>query len=148
VTILEAIQQATGEVTGIVGLSFANLQEFNAFKQSFEFSDWPRNIVVPPVVNGEFRNNRVKQTLVLRGWVLTRIAQDTDDWRSVQLEPAYIDPMRQNAIKFLRKMLNTDIVDPEREIVTFTVTPEYMFLDNHVFGVSYSCNVPLVDHVC
>lgn len=147
-TILEAIQQASNDTTGIVGLSFANLQEFNAFKQSFDYQDWPRNIVIPPTVTGEYRNNRLKLTLQLRGWILRRIAEDTNDWRSVQLEPVYINPMRMLAFSFVRKMLNTDFIDPEREIASITVTPEYMFLDNHVFGVSYQANIPILSHVC
>lgn len=147
-TILEAIQQSTADVKDIKGLSFANLQEFNAFMDSFNFEDWPRNIVVPPVVNGTFSGIKAAETLVLRGWILRRINEDTNDWRSVKLEPDYIEPMRVLARKFIRRMLDTEIIDPSREQATYTITPEYMFLTKHLFGVSYSAQIPIMKNVC
>jgi hypothetical protein len=147
VTILQSIQQANTEA-GIRALSFANLQEFNAFMDSFNFEDWPRNVVVPPVVNGTFNGIKAAETLVLRGWVLRRIPEDTNDWRSVQLEPDYISPMRDFARKFVRKMLDSDIVDPSRDPASYTITPEYMFLNQHLFGVSYQAQIPIMKNVC
>ena len=146
-TILEAIQLSTTDA-GIRELSFANLQEFNSFMDSFNFEDWPRNIVVPPVVNGTFNGIKAAETLVLRGWVLRRISEDTNDWRSVLLEPDYISPMRDFARKFIRRMLDSEIVDPSRDPATYTITPEYMFLNQHLFGVSYQAQIPITKNVC
>ena len=146
-SILEAIELANTDA-GIRGLSFANLQEFNAFMDSFNFEDWPRNIVVPPVVNGTFNGIKAAETLVLRGWVLKRIPEDTNDWRSVKLEPDYISPMRDFARKFIRRMLDSGIVDVERDPVTYSITPEYMFLSSHLFGVSYQAQIPIMKNVC
>ena len=146
-TILEAIQLSTTDA-GIRELSFANLQEFNSFMDSFNFEDWPRNIVVPPVVNGTFNGIKAAETLVLRGWVLRRISEDTNDWRSVLLEPDYISPMRDFARKFIRRMLDSEIVDPSRDPATYTITPEYMFLNQHLFGVSYQAQIPIMKNVC
>ena len=146
-TILEAIQLSTTDA-GIRELSFANLQEFNSFMDSFNFEDWPRNIVVPPVVNGTFNGIKAAETLVLRGWVLRRISEDTNDWRSVLLEPDYISPMRDFARKFIRRMLDSEIVDPSRDPATYTITPEYMFLNQHLFGVSYQAQIPIIKNVC
>ena len=115
---------------------------------SFTFSDWPRNIVVPPVINGVFRGIKGAETLVLRGWVLRRIPQDTNDWRSVKLEPDYIDPMRVLARKFIRRMLDSEIVDTDREEASYTITPEYMFLNQHLFGVSYQAQIPIMKNAC
>ena len=148
-TILQAIQQSTDDVKDIKGLSFANLQEFNAFMDSFTFEDWPRNIIVPPVINGTFDGIRGRETLILRGWVLRRINEDTNDWRSVKLEPDYIEPMRILARKFIRRMLDqNDLIDPERDESTYTITPEYMFLNQHLFGVSYQAQIPIMKNVC
>jgi hypothetical protein len=146
-TILEAIQEAT-DASGAKGLSFANLQEFNAFNDSFAFEEYSRNVVVPFKINYTFTNNRVKGILILQGWMITRINQDTNDWRSVQLEPDYINPMREQAVKFLKHLLSSDIVDPEIENVTATITPEYMWLKDHLFGVSYQANIPISKMVC
>lgn len=148
-SVLTALQTANTQA-GITGLSFANLQEFNSFMDSFNFTDYPRNIVVPFDLDGEFLNNRAKTTILIRGWILTRINQDTNDWRSLDLESLYIDPMRTLAMKFIKSLLNSEeiTIDPEVERVRFHVKPEYMFLHAHLFGVSYSVNLPGVDRVC
>lgn len=147
-TILEAIQQATTEIKDIKGLSFANLQEFNAFMDSFTFNDWPRNIVVPPDIDGTFDGIRAGETLILRGWILRRINEDTNDWRSVKLEPDYIEPMRVLARKFIRRMLDSGIIDPQREEARYSIKAEYMFLSKHLFGVSYQASIPIMKNVC
>lgn len=148
-TILEAIQEAHA-AAGIApaSLAFAQLQEFNSFMDSFQFSDYPVNVVVPVGIRGTFMNNRVKDIATVRGWMLTRISEDTNNFRSVQIEPVYINPMRVLAKRFLRQLLETDIIDPEVEPVTYTIDPEYMFLTAHLFGVSYSISLPLRDNVC
>jgi hypothetical protein len=146
-TILEAIQEAT-DASGAKGLSFANIQEFNAFNDSFAFEEYSRNVVVPFKINYTFTNNRVKGILILQGWMITRVNQDTNDWRSVDMEPAYISPMRDQAVRFLKHLLNSDIVDPEIENMTASITPEHMWLKDHLFGVSYQANIPISKMVC
>lgn len=148
-TILQAIQQAT-EDAGIRALSFASLQEFNAFMDSFRFEDWPRNVVAPPSINGAFRGTngiRASETLILEGFILRRISEDTNDWRSVKIEPDYIEPMRVLARKFIRRMLDSEIVDPEGE-ASYSIVPEYMFLNQHLFGVGYRAQIPIMKNVC
>lgn len=148
ITILEAITLANTDA-GIPNLSFANLQEFNAFHvDSFNYEDWPRNVVVPFDINGNFDGIRAVETLVLRGWVLRRIPEDTNDWRSVQVEPLYIEPMRVLARKFIRRVLDSEIIDAEREQATYTLRAEYMFLSSHLFGVSYQAQIPIMKNVC
>ncbi len=148
-TILEAIQEASS-LTDVVGLSFANIQEFNSFKDSFVFDDYPRNVLTPFTVNSTFPSitPRVKKTVLLQGWIITRISEDTNDWRSLLMESQYISPMREIAEKFVRQLLNSDIVDPEAGDVTVRILPEYMWLNDHLFGVSYSVTIPLVSTVC
>ena len=146
-TILETLESATLSA-GMKGLSFANLQELNSFLDSFNFQDYPRNVIVPFTVNGTVKNNRLKEVLPIRGWVLRRIAQDTNDFRSVKIEPEYIDPMRVLARAFIKELLASDLVDAEVEDVTYTITAEYMFLSAHLFGVSYQINWPITGKIC
>lgn len=152
--VLTAIQAATDAAIAQNRLSFANLQEFNSFTDSFQFADYPRNIVVPFDLSGTFLNNRIKKNVLIQGWILTRIAQDTNDWRSVSLETQYIDPMREIALSFINQFLHnedvSDIIktDPEVEPVAFTIRPEYMFLKDHLFGVSYSVTIPTIGRKC
>lgn len=146
-SILEELQEAN-KAAKVKDLSFANLQEFNSFMDSFTFLEYPRNIVVPFSLNGTFVANRVKDVIPLQGWMITRIKEDTNDWRSVKLEPDYIAPMRSLARKFLIHLLNSDITDPEVANVSYSITPEYMFLSSHLFGVSYRMNWPVAGKLC
>lgn len=148
-TILEGIQEAH-EATGLDAdrLSFASLQEFNSFTDSFRFADYPRNVVVPPRITGTLLNNRTKEILLIRGWFLTRISQDTNNFRRVSIEPTYIAPMRQLARKFVRKLADIDINDPEVVPISYTIDSEYQFLKDHLFGVSYTINLPIYSYVC
>lgn len=146
-SILECIQEANTNA-GIKGLSFAQLQEFNAFKDSFTFLEYPRNVVVPFTLRGVIKNNRKKKIIPLQGWVLTRLREDTNDFKSVKIEPDYIQPMRALAEKFIVQLLETDVTDPEQEDVSYSVNPEYMFLDAHLFGVSYQVNWPVAGKIC
>lgn len=146
-TVIEVLQQATDDA-GFQGLSYANLQEFNAFMDSFQFLDYPRNIVVPYKLNGTLKNNRKKKTILIQGWALLRIPQDTNDWRSIGLEADYINEMRTKAEAFLVNVASSDLTDPEVEDIQFSITPEYMFLSAHLFGVSYTMNWPVVGSIC
>lgn len=146
-SIIEELELAT-ENAGFKGLSFANLQEFNSFMDSFTFREYPRNVIVPYNLNGTLKNNRKKKYITLQGWGLLRIAEDTNDWRSVKLEEKYIQPMRVMVEKFLVQIANSDVTDPEVEDITWSIRPEYMFLSAHLFGVSYTINWPIRGSIC
>lgn len=147
-SILETIKQASTDA-GFKGLSFANLQEFNAFMDSFTFLEYPRNVVVPFNLTGTFgQQGKKNKVLQLQGWALTRIAEDTNDWRSIDLEPKYIQPMRDLAEKFMASLVNSDIINPEAVDISYSIKTEYMFLAAHLFGVSYTINLPISGRIC
>ena len=149
-TILEAIQAANTTAIGAYSLSFANLREFQSFMDSFEFDDYPRNIVLPFDSNGTTNENGIrKATIPLQGWVLTRISEDTNDWRSLAMETAYLEPMRDLAIQFLKALYQTEVIDHMRsQTITDVIRPEYMFLNAHLFGVNYTVQLPVIQNVC
>lgn len=146
-SIIETLEDASN-TAGFKGLSFANLQEFNAFHDSFNFLDYPRNVIVPYNTNGTVKNNRKKKVILLQGWALLRIKDDTNDWRSIKLEKDYIQPMRVLAEKFIIQVINSDATDPEVEDIAYTIKPEYMFLNSHLFGVSFTLNWPTKGNLC
>lgn len=147
ITILEALTEANKEA-GIKTFSFANLQEFNSFIDSFKALDYPINVIVPIPLTGNLLPNRTKDNLSIQGWMLTRIKEDTNNYRSSKIEEDYINPMRRLAKKFLVKLCESDIVDPEVDNIAYSIKPEYMFLATHVFGVSYTCTLPINSNVC
>jgi hypothetical protein len=146
-TILQAIEQAN-DTAGIKTFQFATLQEWNSFIDSCKVDDYPLNLLVPYTLSTRYKNNRTKDALNLEGWVLTRIAEDTNNYRSPSMEELYIAPMRMLARKFVRALLETDIIDSEVEDVDATFPPEFMFLSYHTFGVSYRTTIPLSGYVC
>lgn len=146
-TFLQAIQQATADAD-IHKLSFANIKEFNSFLDSFNFSDFPVNVVVPFEDNGIHTNGRRKSTIPLQGWILTRVREEPLDLRSLKAEHDYIEPMRALAKQFLSRLLDTDLIDPEVQNVPDKIRPEYAFLSAHLFGVSYNMNVPISETIC
>lgn len=146
-TVLEAIEQANNEA-GIQTWRFADLREFSAFMESFNFSEYPINVVVPYTSNGTHVGVRRTSTIVLQGWVVTRVLEEPLDIRSQRAEAEYIQPMRKLAVKFINRLLQTDIIDPEANEITDTIRPEYKFLQARVFGVSYTVNLPITENVC
>jgi len=148
-TILEAVTEAN-TAAGIRTMSFANLQEFQSFMDSFTFQEWPVNVLVPFTVNGTTNmNTGIRKAVVpLQGWVLTRVTEDPNDYRSKAFEEKYLNPMRTLAKKFIKQMTNSDIVDRDVDSISDSIVPEYMFLNAHTFGVSYTLNLPIRDNVC
>lgn len=146
-TAFEAIQEAN-TAAGITTLAFANIREFNEFMDSFNYADYPVNVVVPFTSNGVHTGGRRKATIALQGWVLKRVSEEPLDLRSQAAETAYIEPMRALAAKFIGKLLQTEIIDPEVENVQDSIRPEYAFLAAQLFGVSYTVNLPVVANQC
>lgn len=146
-TVLEALKEAN-DIPGIKGLSFASLQEFNSFKDSFNFQDWPRNVVLPLRLTGTVEPNRTAEVILVQGWMITRINQDTNDYRSVQIEPDYIEPMRKAARQFILGLINSDLTNPQVPNIGYSIDPEYMFTDAHLFGVSYQLRWPINGRLC
>jgi hypothetical protein len=146
-TVLQAIQEAN-TAAGITTLAYANSQEFKAFMDKFAFTDYPVNLVLPFTVNGTTLNGRRKAVITLTGYVWKRVPEDGNDWRTLAVETSYIEPMRTLAIKFIKSLLDTDIIDPEVEAVTDTITPEYAETSGHLFGVKYTVQIPTLQNVC
>jgi hypothetical protein len=148
--VLEAIQAANTTAIGADSLSFANLREFQSFQDSFEFDDYPRNIVLPFDSNGTTNSNGIRKAVIpLQGWILTRVSEDTNDWRSLEMETTYLEPMRDLAIAFLKELYRSEIIDHMRSAeITDVIRPEYMFLNAHLFGVNYTVQLPIIQNVC
>ena len=146
-TVLGAIQEAN-TTAGITTLAYANSQEFKAFMDKFAFTDYPVNLVLPFTVNGSVLNGRTKDTITITGYVWKRVPEDGNDWRTLSVETAYIDPMRTLAKKFIKALLDTDIIDPEVEAVGYTTSPEYAETSGHLFGVRYTIQLPTILNVC
>lgn len=146
-TVLQALEEAN-QIPGIKGLSFASLQEFNSFKDSFNFLDWPRNIMAPFALDGTVEPHRTSEIIIVEGFMLTRINEDTNDFRSVKIEPDFIEPMRKAARKFILGLVNSDLTNPQVSNINYRIFPQYQFMDAHLFGVQYWLRWPVNGKLC
>jgi hypothetical protein len=148
-TILEAIEDANTNA-GITTLVFARtLAEFNEVIESFNFSDYPINVVIILRNNGRHTSSgRRKGAIRLDGYVLTRVSEEPLELRTRKAEHDYIQPMRTKAISFLTELIKSDITDPEEEVINDSVDSVYGFLSSHTFGVTYTITLPIVEQTC
>lgn len=147
--IVDALEEAN-TAAKITTMAFANIKEFQSFMDSFNFSDYPVNVIVPFTSNGTNISGRRKSTIPLQGWVLTRVVDEPLDLRSLKAEREYIGPMRALAVKFITALLDTEIIDTDSgaESVSDSIRPEYAFLDAQVFGVGYTVNLNVAENTC
>jgi hypothetical protein len=146
-SILDTLLEANNTAK-IKKLSFANLQEFNSFHDSFTFLEYPINVVIPFNITGRILNNRVKKILIVEGYIFTRVNQDTNDARSPEMERDFIAPMRVLAEKFILSLSNSDLIDAEVEPINYTIRREQMYLASHLAGVYYRVDLPILGRVC
>lgn len=150
-TILEAIESASKSTDGIRKIIFADIREVNSFVDSFEFLDWPIHIIEPFETNVTFAGPRAKTKIQLHGWIMRRMDEDTNDFRSRDVEDKFLAPMRNLAIAYLKKLIQTDanqIIDREEAIPSINIKPEYMFTAQHAIGVSYQVILPVTESIC
>lgn len=126
---------------------YTNLQEFNSYVDGMEATDYPVNIVLPYKITSTYRPPFSFDTAIIRGYVVRRIEEDTNDWRTIDVEFKYISEMRELARQFIKEMLLQDLVDNKRDAAS-TMDPEYMFLHPHLFGVLYTLNLPVMQKLC
>lgn len=149
-TPLQVIEQANQDA-GITAPVFASLKEFNSFIDSFNELDYPANVIIPFQNNGTWLNGRRKGVIPLRGWILTPLQEDPNNYRTAKIESEYLAPMRKKAKAFIRSVIDSDLTDTEIESITDQIIPEYGFLQNvnrPLFGVQYILNWPVVESIC
>jgi hypothetical protein len=146
-TVLQTLEQANKDA-GIKKMIFADIREFNSFVDSFNFIEFPMNVIVPFTDNGTWNNGFRSGILALQGWVLTRVPEDTNDYRSLEMEERYLADMRLLAKKFIGSLIESDLRNIEVQAISDSVKPEYAFLNMHTFGVSYTLNLPIKERIC
>lgn len=127
---------------------FETENELQAAIESFKFAEYPLLIIPPFQSNGTWTNGRRKGVLQLRGWVVTRINEDTNNYRSRSLEISTIQPMKALAMKFIKKFLASDVVDPLVPTTGDTIRGTYQFTNKHLFGAAFTVSPTIVETVC
>lgn len=134
--ILDCLESAYMQ-SGAKNFSYANLSEFNVFVESLGSSQFPTLIIVPPVMTGLISSPFTKYSITLTGWALYHIHEDVSYFRSPQVEGVYISPARDIVDRFVRGLLDSGLNDNTATDNPYTARPEYAFLAQQLFGVSF-----------
>ncbi len=146
-TILGAVKLANDEAQ-LPDFTFAAIDEFARFLDSFKNTDVPIHVITPFEEQGTWIGARRKAIVPMEGWLLTPLLEETVDYRSQRIEQVYISVMRSAAKRFLARLVEQDIVDDEVQQIKDVITPEYGTLSSRLFGVHYRIQLPIMQGVC
>lgn len=147
-TLLSALEEITDGLTDIKTLLNADLYEANALADAMNAASYPLVLLLPvPITDTPGRSGALKSTVDLQLFFLDKSTNDyTIDYSGAAIETDFIEPMRLLARRFIHKLNEHEIIDPESEgIEARTYTPEYSLFDAHMFGVSVTCQVPMME---
>lgn len=145
--LLSAITEIRNEMTDIKTLLNADLFEANQLADALLTSAYPMILLLPiPIVDDPGSSGVLKSTVDLQLYFLNRGEALTSDYSGADVEAKFIEPMRKLARRFIHKLNEHKIIDPEtRGIGPRTYTPEYGLFDAHTFGVSVRASVPIME---
>lgn len=149
-SIIETLEQASIDagIRSFVYADFETENEFQAVIDKFKFEEYPLLLIPPFTSAGAWTNAHRKGTLQIRGWVLVRLKENTVNYRSKALEISTIQPMKNLAMKFIKKMIVSDVIDPLAGSIQDTVRGSYQFSNKHLFGAAFTVNLPIIETVC
>lgn len=150
-SLIETIEQASKDA-GIRSFVFADFESENeaqAIIEKFKFEEYPILFIPPYQSTGTWEDTRRKGILQIRGWVVKRIKEDTNQYRSLKMEKEVIEPMKTLSRKFIKQMIISDLIDPLRaNSITDTVRGSYQFTNKHLFGAAFTVNLPIIETAC
>lgn len=149
-SLIETLEQCSIDagIRSFVYADFETENEFQAVIDKFKFEEYPLLLIPPFQSNGTWENGRRKGNLQIRGWVVKRLTESTVNYRSRNLEVTTIQPMKTLAMKFIKKLLISDIIDPMQPTTADTIRGSYQFTNKHLFGAYFTVNVGIVESVC
>lgn len=149
-SLIETIEQASKDAgfRSFVYADFETENEFQAVIDNFKFEEYPLLLIPPFTSNGTWTNARRKGILLIRGWSLIRIKEQTVNYRSRKLEVDTIEPMKKMSRKFIKNMIESNAYDPMVTTIQDTIRGSYQFSNKHLFGAAFTVNLPIIESVC
>jgi hypothetical protein len=146
-TLLSAIEEIKSEMTDIKTLLNADLFEANQLADALLTSEYPMILLLPiSIIDTPGSSGVLKSTVDIQLYFLNRGTEIATDYSGAKIETNFIEPMRLLARRFIHKINEHKIIDPEtRGIEARTYTPEYGLFDAHTFGVSVRAQVPIME---
>ena len=146
-TILECVTLANSEAK-LPAITFAQVNEFARFLDSFQAADGPIHVVLPFDEQGTWEGARRRAIVPFEGWLLTQIRGEAVDLRSPDVEALYVSPMRALVKKYFRRLVETQMVDGEVKTIKDNIETEDGFLSQQLMGVHYKIWLPIMEGVC
>ncbi len=130
----------------VVYANMATEQEFQAIIEKFKFEEYPLMLIEQITSNGTYSaTTGMREAVVpLTGYVLTRLKEDTLNYRMHKLESEVIHPMKNIAKAFTRRVVVSGIINPSGT-VSDTITAAYQVTNKHLFGARFSISLPVID---
>lgn len=151
-TILEALEEVNDSLPSGIRPQFIYVSsqfEANNLADQLSTITSPVLVILPIiVVDTPGISGVIKTTFELSGFFLTKATGVTVDFTGSTAETTCIAPMRDLARKYIHKLQEHSIIDPETSgLFTTTYTAEYGLWDAHLFGVFVRATVPVMEQV-
>lgn len=150
--ILSTVQAVVENMSKPIAFFYANLYEANGDLGIPAFSEGKDTffVYIPPFENKDTydMNGLIHTTFPLQFFIMKRLELPTTDYKSSDIDPI-IDEMRELAREFVHSLEEEDVVEkggPAEGIKETKITSEYGWLDHHLFGVSVTCDVPIMEN--
>lgn len=111
-------------------------------------------IYIPPLENTDDTEETplIHTIFPLQFFLMRKLNLTTIDYKSKDVEPT-IDEMRELSREFIHSLNEEDIIEKGNTvngkvrdgIDSWKITSEYAFFDHHLFGVSVTCDVPIME---
>jgi hypothetical protein len=148
-TILEALEEVKTNMYGIATQHYASLEEANVPADFYETADYPLQVILPFVpVDNLAESGALKTTVELHFFILNKYtAQKTVEFKAREVETAVIAPMRLLARKFMHKLGEHSILDPEvkNAITNVRYIPAYSSMDADLHGVEVIAQLAVME---
>lgn len=150
--ILSTIETVVAGLSQKVAFFYANLYEANGTLGVPAFSEGKDVffVYIPPLENTDSKdlNGLIHTKFPLQFFLMKRLELSTTDYKSIDVDPT-IEAMRELAREFIHYLEEQDIVEKSTEdtngITEVQINSEYAWLDHHLFGVSVTCDVPIME---
>lgn len=149
--ILSTIQTVVSQLSRPCAFFYANLYEANGDLGIPEFSQGQDTffVYIPPLENTDSysENGLIHTKFPLQFFIMRKLELPTSDYKSSEIDPV-IDELRELAREFIHELEGQDVVEkggPAAGIKETKITSEYGWLDHHLFGVSVTCEVPIME---
>lgn len=148
-TILSAVEAVrTDMAAAIPTFIYCDLNEANLEADFVAVNEFPLMVLLPfAPVDTPSRSGKLKTTANLTFLLLGKHEQATSEHKASEVETAVIAPLRLIARRFVHKLNEHSIIDPESAgITSVTYNPTYMLTDANLHGIEIVFNIPVMEN--